>query len=280
MTTTQELLHPPYDRSALRRGSWRADDLLAYLRAHRGRAVHIIDPFKVPVEEAVEKAVAVAEHGAPWLILASTDCPDFTARMATYVPAVAAAVRVPVVLHFPPSPGTGFPVVPGADGYLFPALLRSSSPYYVWQSHLESMATWGAQLPPGDWPQVVLTAAVTFGEDTRTGDLLGTVPVDPRTGVDALADDVRRLGFDLVYLYSRHGHVPASTVRALRDRLPAEHMLFVSGNVRDADRVSELLAAGADWVGFAGALESTDWRDRAASLLAPRADRPAGPVRP
>ncbi len=267
---------PSFDRSAPRPGGWGAAALVAHLRAHRGHAVHIIDPFKVDVAEAVEKARALYARGAPWLILASTDCPDFAARMTSYVPAVTAAVPVPVVLHFPPSPGTGFPVVPGADGYLFPALLRSTSPYFVWQSHLETMATWGRTLAQEHWPEVVLTAALTFGDDARTGDLLGTRPVDPATDVPALADEIRRLGLPLVYLYSRHERVPTDVVRALRARLPEEHMLFVSGNVRTPGRIDELLDAGADFVGFAGALEGDDWRGCLDGLVRTVAGSPRG----
>lgn len=251
------------------RSSWRTHRLNDYLRDNRGVGIHIIDPFKVPLHEALAKARLVEESGGRWLILASTDYHDFAAVMRDYVPSVSASVSIPVLLHFPPTVGKGLPVVAGADGYLWPALLRSSEPYFVWQSLLETVQYWSQILPRDQWPEPVLCAAITVGADRRTGDLLGTTPLDESVeSLRLLAAEIRQLGLDMVYLYSRNERVSLRTCSVLREELGPSQIVFVSGNVRRPDSVRAYLDAGADYVGFAGAGEGTDWRETLPRLLA------------
>lgn len=248
-------------------------DVLARLRRHGPGPIHIIDPFKVPVTEAVDKALALTRHGFPAIILASTDYQEFESRMTPYVARVKAATSVPVLLHFPPRKGQGFPVVAGADAVVLPALLGSCDDYYVWKGYLETLLTLPERLHREHWPEFLLTVALTFGEDTRTGDLLGTTPVS--TAPEQLDHHIavaRSFGFHMVYLYSRYAQVPPEVCRFFRDRLHPDQLLFVSGNVRSADRIRAYLQAGADFVGFAGALEGRDWRsvlDRLAVTVPP-----------
>jgi heptaprenylglyceryl phosphate synthase len=249
--------------------SWRPAQLNDYLRNNRGSGVHIIDPFKVPLHEALAKARLVEDCGGRWLILASTDYHDFDEAMREYVPALAASVSIPVLLHFPPTVGTGLPVVAGAAGYLWPALLRSNEPYFVWQSLLETVQHWSRVLPHDQWPEPVLCGAVTVGADSRTGDLLGTDPLDESVeSLRQLAAEIRRLGLDMVYLYSRNERVSLRTCSVLREELEPWQIVFVSGNVRDPDTVRAYLDAGADYVGFAGAGEGTNWYETLPGLLA------------
>ncbi|ANH95778.1 MULTISPECIES: geranylgeranylglyceryl/heptaprenylglyceryl phosphate synthase [unclassified Streptomyces] len=237
-------------------------DVLTRLRGHARGPVHIIDPFKVPQEEAVEKAKVLDDLGFPALILASTDYESFETRMDPYIAAIKEASSLPVLLHFPPRKGLGFPLARGADAVLLPALLGSRDDYYVWKSCLETVAALPGRAERADWPELLLTVALTFGEDRRTGDLLGTVPV-ATAGTEQIDRHIavtRSFGFHLVYLYSRHARVPAEVVRRFRDRLDPGQILFVSGNVRRREQVDAYLEAGADYVGFAGALEHLDWR--------------------
>ncbi|MDX3852347.1 geranylgeranylglyceryl/heptaprenylglyceryl phosphate synthase [Streptomyces sp. AK02-01A] len=235
-------------------------EVLARLRKHPPGPMHIIDPFKVPVAEAVEKTRALTRLGFPAIILASTDYEAFETRMEPYVARVKAATPLPVLLHFPPRRGTGFPLVAGADAVVLPALLGSRDDYYVWKSYLETLLTLPGRMDREHWPEFLLTVALTFGEDSRTGDLLGTVPVSPALEeLDQHIAITRSFGFHMVYLYSRNSHVPPEVVRYFRDRLHPDQILFVSGNVRSAERIAVCLEAGADYVGFAGALEQPDW---------------------
>lgn len=257
---------------------WRPGEVLARLREHRPGPVHIIDPFKIPVGEAVEKAAELDRLGFAAVILASTDYESFESRMEPYVAAVKEATSLPVILHFPPRRGIGFPAVGGADAMLLPALLGSDDDYFVWKSFLETLTTLPGRIPEESWPELLLTVALTFGEDRRTGDLLGTVPVttSSTTEMDQYLAVAVTFGFHLVYLYSRHDQVPPEAVRHFRKMLRPEQILFVSGNVRTRRQITEYLDAGADYVGFAGALEHPDWRSTLAEMSG---ERPA-PSRP
>ncbi|MFE7278027.1 geranylgeranylglyceryl/heptaprenylglyceryl phosphate synthase [Streptomyces sp. NPDC057623] len=245
-------------------------DVLTRLRGHRRGPVHIIDPFKVPQEEAVEKAKILDDLGYPALILASTDYESFESRMDPYIAAIKEASSLPVLLHFPPRKGLGFPLARGADAVMLPALLGSRDDYYVWKSYLETLVNL-----PGlseSWPELLLTVALTFGEDDKTGDLLGTVPVATTTTeqIDQYIAVTRSFGFHMVYLYSRYTQVPSDVVRHFRRRLHPDQILFVSGNVRRREHVTAYLEAGADYVGFAGALEQGDWRSTLGEITAGR----------
>lgn len=248
--------------------TWRDHRLKRYLAENTGCGVHIIDPFKFDRAVAIEKAVAAERCGARWIILASTDCDDFDTRMRDLVPAITRAVSIPTVLHFPPTPGQGFPVVPGATGSLWPALLGSTHPYFVWQSLVESAASWSHRLDAGDWPEPVLCGALTVGEDPRTQKLLGTEPLDESpSAVRRAAAEVRRLGMDMTYLYSRHSSVSPRTCEMFREELLEDQLVFVSGNVRRPSDIARYLDAGADYVGFAGACEGPDWQERLPEML-------------
>lgn len=246
-------------------------DILTHLRRHRGGLLHVVDPFKIEVTEAVEKAHAVADAGMAALLLASTDYDDFDERMPGYVDAVRSVTDIPVVLHFPPIPGRGFPMVAAADGIMLPALLSSDDAYYVWKSLLETFALrYGTD--PG--PQPLLSAALTFGTDRRSYARMGTRPVGPdEQSAAEYATMARRFGFDMVYLYSRHEQVSALTCRTFREHLDPDQLLFVSGGIRTPRQVDALVDAGADYVVFAGALEHPDWRTSLADLCRARSVR-------
>ncbi|WP_063763659.1 geranylgeranylglyceryl/heptaprenylglyceryl phosphate synthase [Actinoplanes subtropicus] len=241
----------------------RRRDVLAHLRTHRGHVIHVVDPFKIEVAEAVEKAGAVAEAGMPALLLASTDYEDFEAVMPAYVDAVRAVTGIPTILHFPPIPGRGFPVVEEADSVMLPALLGSDDPYYVWKSLLETY-----DLGNGSGSaQPLLSAALTFGRDDRSYARMGTRPVgQDEESVARYADCTRQFGFDLAYLYSRNERVNPRSCEIFRARMAPEQLLFVSGGVRSPEQVDAYLQAGADYVIFAGALETPDWRAALARL--------------
>ncbi|GLF92724.1 beta/alpha barrel domain-containing protein [Streptomyces yaizuensis] len=261
MNALPELTQQTPGRSA-RPPVFEAGETLARLRAGRGGPVHIIDPFKIPQREAQEKAAALDALGFPAILLASTDYASFEDRMEPYIAALREVTSLPLLLHFPPRKGIGFPLAAGADAVLLPALLGSTDDYYVWKSYLETLLTMPGRLDRADWPELLLTAALTFGEDRRTGALLGTVPVGTKdtAQLDGHLAVIRSFGFQMVYLYSRCSSVPTPVVRRFRDLLAPDQLLFVSGNVRARHQVSAYLAAGADFVCFAGALEHPDWR--------------------
>lgn len=245
------------------------------LRKRRPSPIHVVDPFKVPVAEAVEKAVAVAAKGLPFLILASTDYEDFDGWMPGYVARVKAAVDLPVITHFPPRPGAGLPVAPGADGMLCPALLGSRDDYFVWKSIIETVGLLGGR-PAEDRPELVLEAALTFGDDHVSFDALATDPIVPTPeSMDAQIGLTRLLALDAVYLYSRFTGVPPEVTRYFRQRLHPDQLIFVGGGIRSRAQVDDHIDAGADYVIFAGALETPDWRPELDRLCAPAREQAA-----
>ncbi|WP_164860135.1 geranylgeranylglyceryl/heptaprenylglyceryl phosphate synthase [Actinomyces wuliandei] len=244
---------------------------MTYLHDTTGSAVCIIDPFKLADDEVLERAEAAEELGSPFIVLASTDHPNFRERMTTLVPEVSRAVSVPTLLHFPPTRGEGLPVVQGAAGYLWPALLMSRDPYFVWQSLLESAARWPALLAGATPPEPILCAALTVGPDYLSESVLSTYSLEEsRQAVHETACLVRVLGLDMVYLYSRNQRVDPRTCTMFREEILPDQLIFVSGNIRTGEDIAQHLDAGADFVGFAGACEGPDWRERMPDLLTMR----------
>lgn len=242
---------------------WRTRELVAYLHSTKGSAVCIIDPFKLADVEVLERAEMAEALGSPFIILASTDHPNFTERMTSLVPRVSSAVSVPTLLHFPPTRGEGLPVVQGATGYLWPALLMSWDPYFVWESLLESAARWPTILAGATPPEPILCAALTVGPDSQSESILKTHSLEEnRQAVHETARMVRMLGLDMIYLYSRNQRVSPKTCAMFRGEILPNQLIFVSGNMRSGKDIVQYLHAGADFVGFAGACEGPDWRER------------------
>jgi len=243
--------------------------------------MHVVDPFKVPVAEAVDKAVAVQRLGHPALIVASTDYEHFDEHMPGYLRMLKDAVDIPLILHFPPRRGTGLPMVAGADAAMFPALLGSRDDYFVWKSFLETVATLPRRGIPADrCPEPLLSAALTFGADDISYDLMGTVPVDGEPArLGFLADVIRMFRFDIVYLYSRFAAVSPQDCRFFREHLFPDQLIFVSGGIRSHAQIDLYHRAGADFVAFAGALEHPGWRATLEQMCPVPAGEPSGLAR-
>ena len=159
-------------------------------------------------------------------------------------------------------------MVPQARGVLCPFLLGSMDPYFVWRSYVETarrLARRESLLPE---PELIDLAALTFGDDARSRAALAVEPVDPTRHLDAMLDDIRKMGLDGAYLYSRYEDVPLEACRRFRATMPADRVLFVSGRVSTASRADALFDAGADFVVFCGALERPDWRETLSELVA------------
>jgi heptaprenylglyceryl phosphate synthase len=244
--------------------------VLGLLRTRRPSPIHVVDPFKVPVAEAQEKAAAVARLGLPFLLLASTDYVDFDRRMPEYVARVKAAAGIPTITHFPPRPGAGLPVAHAADAMLCPALLGSRDAYFVWKSLLETVARRQGR----GGPELLLEAALTFGDDATSYEAMATVGLmrSPE-GMDFHLRMIRLMDFDVVYLYSRHEDVSPEVCRYFRQRLRPEQIIFIGGGIRSRRSIDAYIEAGADYVVFSGALETPDWRTELDRLCGPR--RPA-----
>jgi heptaprenylglyceryl phosphate synthase len=93
--------------------------------------------------------------------------------------------------------------------------------------------------------------------------------------MDAQIGLTRLLALDAVYLYSRFTGVPPEVTRYFRQRLHPDQLIFVGGGIRNRAQVDDHIDAGADYVIFAGALETPDWRPELDRLCAPAREQAA-----
>lgn len=238
--------------------------VLALLRRKKPGCLHVIDPFKVPLEVAVRRARALEDRGYPAVVLGSTDYVEFEQRMPPYISAIKAAVQLPVLLHFPPRHPAGIPFAHNADAIIWPALLGSEDDYFVWKSFLETVTYVSRRNGALDaLPECILSAALTFGADDVSYRAMALQPIDsaPRS-IATYADIVNLLRLDMVYLYSRYERVPPETCADIRRAIGSERVLIVSGGIRSREQIDTYHRAGADYVAFAGALECDDWQER------------------
>ena len=236
---------------------------IEFFQRHSGRCIHIIDPFKVPPEEVVLKAITLEELGAPFLLLGSTDYEDFGSVMASLVARIREKVSVPIVSHFPPLRRGGLPFVRGIDVIIAPAVLTSENPQFVWKSLLETYREFGKAEAKGESvPNAMLSAAFTFGEDPKSRRYMDTHSISQsEASGEELARIVRHFGFHFVYLYSRNSKIELSLVRLVRQRLDRKIQLFVGGGVKSRVDVDRYIDAGADYVVFGASGERNEWRE-------------------
>jgi FAD/FMN-containing dehydrogenase/heptaprenylglyceryl phosphate synthase len=244
------------------------DDLLAELRRHRSGPLHVIDPYKVPLAQAVAKAGVLADLGHRLLLVGSTDNADFDGHVTPYVAGLRAATDLRIVLHFPPMRGRGAPVCPGADGVLVHTVPNSADPYFVTGCLAETEAALAALGTAA--PRPLRSASFAFGEDAKTRRAVASVPTteDPQA-LRELLRIIREGDFDLAYLFSRHERVNSWVCRFFRDGLAPGQLLFVGGGVRTREQIRTYLGNGADYVVLGGVLETPLWPTALPALLAP-----------
>jgi heptaprenylglyceryl phosphate synthase len=242
---------------------------LKLLRERRRGPLHVIDPYKVPVYEAAEKARAVAALGFPILLVGSTDYADFGQHMPPYLHALKRATDLRIVLHFPPRKGEGVPICEGADAVLRPCVLNSADDYFAGAGGRDGDAgAFGAD--EGPYPEVLSSAAFVIGPDSKSYQAVRALPLEESPlEMGRYASVIRANGFDIVYLYSRHARVSPAACRFFRENINPEQLLFVSGGVRSRAQVELYLTAGADYVVFGTALETGDWREVLDEIAAP-----------
>jgi heptaprenylglyceryl phosphate synthase len=228
----------------------------------------VIDPFKVRVEEAVRKAIVLEQLGYSAVFLGSTDYKCFEQHLHPYINAIKVAVRLPVVLHFPPKRPSGLPIALNADAMIWPALLGSEDDYFVWKSFFQTLQDLNVRgVNPDSLPERIFSAALTFGADNVSYNAMRVQPIDPDpSSLERYLSVVDLLRLDMVYLYSRYEQVPIGACEYVRKALASDRVLVVSGGVRSREQIDSYHRAGADFVAFAGVLECDDWRDKLTRL--------------
>ncbi|MFY1622033.1 geranylgeranylglyceryl/heptaprenylglyceryl phosphate synthase [Micromonospora sp. WMMD735] len=252
-----------------------AAPVLTALRAQAPGLLHVVDPYKVPLAEAVEKARAMADLGHPALLVGSTDNPAFDQRVAPYVAELRERTDLPLVLHFPSIPGRGAPLCPGADAVLVHAVLNSVRSFFV-TGGLAATARTATALGQ-DGPELLRSASFAFGTDGKTHEAVGARPAaEDGRELPRLVAEVAAADFDLAYLLYRHGRVPDRVLRAYRRGLAPQQLLFVGGGVTSYRQVREYHDCGVDWVVVGNGLETADWRDTLHGLSGRPGGRPGG----
>jgi heptaprenylglyceryl phosphate synthase len=231
------------------------------LRDRAPGVLHVIDPFKVPLAEATEKARALASLGVPVLLVGSTDGVDRAAALGPYIRELKRASGLKLLTHFPPVKGRGHPVVDGADAVFGHVLLNTADAAFGPRA-LEMTRRWNARRL-----ELVTSGVLTFGRDDRTFAAVAAIPIPTSAAaLAAFGTRARRTRYDVVYLYSRSSPVDPRVCTAVRRRLTRSQLVFVGGGVRTRAQIHLYMRAGADYVVVGNALEAPDWRVRLASL--------------
>ena len=169
--------------------------ILQILRESRGGFLHVVDPYKIPVEEAVEKARALAALRFALLIVGSTDYTLFDSHMPRYLAALKGAADLRLLLHFPPRKGQGFPICPHADGVLLSCVDNPTDSYFAEQCVAETRAL--ARHRAGPCPEFISSVAYVFGQDDKSFAAVGARPIPTnRPSLDRHAAQARREGQD------------------------------------------------------------------------------------
>lgn len=234
--------------------------VLSKLKNNRGGGIHVIDPFKIPIEEAITKAKKLEELGVCFIILASTDYENFHTIMEAYISRLKENVSIPLILHFPPRKGSGYPYVSNADAALYPLLINSESRYFSWESILETQQLSYKNDKACRMPEFIPSIALTFGEDLRSYNVMNISPIEQKNErLEVFCKAIELFKVPTIYLYSRYSRVLPATVKYFRDYFGPELLIFASGSVKNKSMVEEYVKNGADFVIYAGALECEDW---------------------
>ncbi|MEU1756182.1 geranylgeranylglyceryl/heptaprenylglyceryl phosphate synthase [Micromonospora matsumotoense] len=256
-----------------------AAPVLTALRAQAPGLLHVVDPYKVPLAEAVEKSRAVADLGHPALLVGSTDNAAFDRQVVPYVAELRERTDLPLVLHFPSIPGRGAPLCPGADAVLVHAVPNSVRSFFV--SGGLTATVRAATALGEDRPELLRSASFAFGSDGKTHEAVGAPPTaQDGTELPRLVASVAAADFDLAYLLYRHGRVPEAVLRAYRRGLAPQQLLFVGGGVTSYRQVREYHDCGVDWVVVGNGLETADWRETLRRLSGRPGERAGDPVAP
>jgi heptaprenylglyceryl phosphate synthase len=210
----------------------------------------------------VEKSIELERNNFPVLILASTDYEDFNIHMPNYIKTIKSNVSIPVILHFPPRLGYGYPLTVNSDALIYPFLLNSEKPYFVWTSLLETQEI----LLQNSYvvkflPEFIYSAALTFGKDDVSYDVMQIKPIDQQSlYLEKILHSIKIMGLDMVYLFSRYDRIDLDTINYFSMNLPDDTIIIASSGVKERWQIEEYLNAGADYVVFCGALECENWR--------------------
>ncbi len=243
--------------------------------ATRPGLVALIDPARTTPPAAAELARSAAAGGIAALLVGSSF--DGAPALRDVVRAAReGAPGLPIALF----PGSAMQLTEGVDLVLFLSLVSGRNPQYLIEEHVRAVPFLRAH------PVATLSTAyilIDGGRVTSVEAVTQTrpLPADKPELAAATAMAARLIGMRAVYLDAGSGAarpVPPAVIRACRDVLAADDVLFVGGGIATVEQVAAARQAGADFVVIGTALEQA--ATAAGGMDVERLSRFAAAVRP
>ena len=199
----------------------------------------LIDPEDQKPEESAKIAYEATKAGTDAIMIGGSTVANRKDVDAT-IKAIKEVVDIPVIIF----PNSASVISPYADAIYFMSLLNSESVNMIIGQQVRG-APWVKKLglEPIPMGYIIVEPGMTVGK-------IGRAKPIPRNNPDlaaAYALAAQYLGMKLVYLEAGSGApepVPPDMVRAVKKEIDIP--LIVGGGIRDADKASELVKAGAD----------------------------------
>jgi geranylgeranylglyceryl phosphate synthase family protein len=233
-------------------------EIQSFLWRFAGQVIHAIDPFKIGPDVARRKTALLQEIGSPFVLLASTDF-DEEFKLEEYVNDIRSASELPIITHFPPVVGRGYPIVPNTNAVLLTAVLNSSETYFSC-TNLNRRSVRETNFNHGPFVRRIYSAAITLGNDCKSARLVYARPVGYDTS--HIKDYLNRISEEMVtvvYLFSRHAILRPELCTEIRRCLPRNCVMIVSGCISTRHDAERLLEAGAQFAVVGTAFEGKDW---------------------
>lgn len=221
----------------------------------------LIDPEEFTPSKAASVAKNSARIGLSAVFVGGSTIAD-QQHLDDVVIRVKRDVTIPVILF----PGNITGVSRYADAILFSSLLNSTNPYFIIGAQsIGAIHVYRCKL------EAIPMGYIVFGEESTTG-FVGQVhglPFDKPSIAVMYSLAAQYLGMRSLYLEAGSGSsaaVPAAAIRAVRKYFKG--LLIVGGGIREPKQVKELSQAGADILVIGNLLESDDYEERLAKLVA------------
>lgn len=238
-----------------------SEEAIKLLQGNRGRIIHVIDPYKISIFEAIEKARFFSSI-CPFIIVGSTDNNNFQEVIPGMIQAIKKNVDINVFTHFAPQLHHGYPYCAHADALMATSVLNSGIEYFK-DSSLTRQSLMESSQRIGDMP-IIPCVALTLGEDTKSHKYVNALPVSiEKESVALILDNCELPESGIFYLFSRSTLIDSDLCCYVRTRLNPNVILIASGCVKNKRQADILLDAGADYVAMGTIFETRDWIDMA-----------------
>lgn len=206
-------------------------------------AIHLtlIDPDKVPVEDAITTA-KIAEKAGSSAILVGGSIGVTSHEADRIVKSLKKTVKLPIIIF----PGNISNLTPYADAVLYISLLNSQNTFFIIGAQVSAAPIiWKYKL------ETIPTAYLIMGEGGAAGFMGDAKPIPytkPQIAV-AYALAAQMMGMHYVYLEGGSGAtapIPQSVISSVRKFVNIR--IIVGGGIKDKNSAKNAVAAGADMI--------------------------------